>query len=458
MTENPNVVNDDDVRMEDAVSRKVLRHWMPLLIVCYIIFFLDRINISVAALTMNKDIGITPAIFGLAAGIFFWTYAAAEIPSNYLLARVGFRVWIPRIMITWGIVVLAMSAVQGGTSLVITRLLLGLAEAGFSPAMIFFVSRWLPRRKRGVALSVMLSSSCLSGLFVPLLAHVMVGFDGLGGLAGWRWVFLVTGVPAVAMGIVCAVVLRDRPDQATFLDETERTWLTRKLAAEEAELGSAEKHSFLAGLKDLRVIALFVVYLLFIFGLFGYQYWLPQMLASYDLTTLQVGWFAALPPLLAIGPMIWWARHSDRTGERILHFTLAAVIAGVGFAISAFFIDNAALAIVGFCVAGIGLYIITGIFWTIPMNLLWGASLAAAIGLINGLGSVGGYLGPQLVGITLERTGSYGLGVAIFAVALLLSALGGLLFGWSQRRQARTGGRNPAHPAGEAPLSATEPH
>jgi MFS transporter, ACS family, tartrate transporter len=436
MSQNPSVVDDDDLRMEDVVTRKVLRHWMPLIIICYIIFFLDRINISVAALKMNEDIGITPAIFGLAAGVFFWTYAAAEIPSNYLLARVGFRVWIPRIMITWGIVVVAMAAVQGGTSLTVSRLLLGLAEAGFSPAMIYFVSRWLPRRRRGIALSIMLSSSCLSGLFIPLLAYVMVGFDGLAGLAGWRWIFIVTGIPAIIAGIVCAVMLRDRPDQATFLSATERTWLTRRLAADEEELGSAEKHSFLAGLRDPRVLGLFVVYVLFIFGLFGYQYWLPQMLAKYDLSTIQVGWFAALPPLLAIGPMIWWARHSDRTGERILHFTVAALIASVGFALSAVFIDNAVLAIIGFCVAGIGLYIITGIFWTIPMNLLFGASLAAAIGLINGFGSIGGYFGPQLVGITVQSTGSFGPGVAIFAVALLLSALGGLVFRRTQRHRA----------------------
>ncbi|QYB00162.1 MFS transporter (plasmid) [Rhodococcus sp. USK10] len=424
--------------MEEKISKKVIRHWMPLLIICYIIFFLDRINISVAALKMNTDIGITPTIFGLAAGIFFWTYAMSEIPSNYVLSRVGFRVWIPRIMITWGIVVIAMSAVQGGTSLTISRMLLGVAEAGFSPAMIYFVSCWLPRRKRGIALSIMLSSSCLSGLFVPLLAYIMVWTDGLSGIAGWRWIFIVTGIPAVITGIVCIFKIRDRPAQATFLDQEERDWLTETLAAESEELASTEKSSFVDGLKNVRVIALFLVFLFFMFGLFGYQYWLPQMLATFNFSTVQVGWFAALPPLISIGPMIWWARHSDRTGERVMHFTVAALIASVGFALSAAFIHNAPVAILGFCFAGLGLYIITGIFWTIPMNILSGASLAAAIGLINGLGSVGGFFGPQLVGITLERTGSYALGVGIFAVALLVSACGGVMFKFDQQRRQKS--------------------
>lgn len=406
----------------DAVLRKVTRHFLPLIGLCYIVLYLDRLNIGVAALTMNSELGISATAYGFAAGVYFWSYTLLEPPSNWVLSKVGARKWISRIMVTWGLVTIGTGFVQGETSLTIMRVLLGVAEAGFSPGMLYFVSRWYPNARRGAAMSWIVTFICISGLGTPLMTHLL-GLHGFLGLSGWRWIFILTGIPAVVLAFVCLRRLRDTPAEAGFLSAPERDWLTNVLADEAKGAVGHGPGAFRRGLAEPRVLLLVVVFVCVTFSLNGYQLWIAQMLKSFGLGTHAVGWVAALPPLLAIGPMLWWMRHSDRTRERGLHSCVAALVAAAGFAIAALSLATPAVAIAGFCVAGIGLYTAMGVFITIPASFLTGAALAAGFGVINGLGNLGGYFGPQVAGLLKDATGGYGLAIGSFGAAMAVAAL-----------------------------------
>lgn len=405
-----------------TVVRKVTRHFLPLIGLCYIVLYLDRLNIGVAALTMNAELGISATAFGFAAGVYFWSYTVCEPPSNWVLSRVGARRWISRIMVTWGLVTIGTAFVQGSTSLAIMRVLLGIAEAGFSPGMLYFVSRWFPNAKRGMAMSWIITFICLSGLGTPIMTHILE-LHGFLGISGWRWIFILTGIPAVLLAVACFRRLRDTPAEATFLSPAERVWLTRTLDDEARSTIGHEKHSFRRGLTEPRVLLLVAVFLCVTFSLNGYQLWLAQMLKSFGMGTTAVGWVAALPPLLAIGPMLWWMRHSDRTRERGLHFSAAAAVAAVGFVVAAVSLGTPVVAIIGFCIAGIGLYTAMAVFVTIPASFLTGAALAAGFGVINGMGNLGGYFGPQVAGLIKDATGGYGLAIGAFAAAMALGSV-----------------------------------
>ncbi|WP_208722322.1 MFS transporter [Amycolatopsis thermoflava] len=406
----------------NAVLRKVTRHFLPLIGLCYIVLYLDRLNIGVAALTMNSELGISATAYGFAAGVYFWSYTLLEPPSNWVLSKVGARKWISRIMVTWGLVTIGTGFVQGETSLTIMRVLLGVAEAGFSPGMLYFVSRWYPNARRGAAMSWIVTFICISGLGTPLMTHLL-GLHGFLGLSGWRWIFILTGIPAVVLAFVCLKRLRDTPAEAGFLSAPERDWLTKVLADEAKGAVGHGPGAFRRGLAEPRVLLLVVVFVCVTFSLNGYQLWIAQMLKSFGLGTHAVGWVAALPPLLAIGPMLWWMRHSDRTRERGLHFCAAALVAAAGFTIAALSLGTPAVAIAGFCVAGIGLYTAMGVFITIPASFLTGAALAAGFGVINGLGNLGGYFGPQVAGLLKDATGGYGLAIGSFGAAMAVAAL-----------------------------------
>jgi MFS transporter, ACS family, tartrate transporter len=403
--------------------RKVMVRFMPIVGLAYIVLYLDRLNIGIAGLTMNEDLGISASMFGFAAGVYFWSYTICEPPSNYILTRVGARRWITRIMITWGLVTIATGFVQGAATLVLCRVLLGIAEAGFSPGMLYFVSRWFPNRDRGRSISWIITSICISGLGTPITTQLLK-LDGVAGLAGWRWVFLLTGVPAVVMAFVCFRVLRDTPAEAEFLTAEERDWLTRELDEDTAETESgAGSHNFRQGLFHPRVLVLVLVFICFTFSLNGFQIWMPQIYKQFGLTTTQVGWVAALPALIAIGPMLWWTRHSDRRAERPVHFAVAAGVAALGFAVAAVFFGTPVVAIVGFCVAGIGLYSALSIFMTMPPSFLTGVALAAGFGVINGMGNLGGYFGPQVTGWIKDTTGSFTPAIGVYALVLAAAAV-----------------------------------
>ncbi len=420
-----------------AAMKKVMWRFMPLIGVCYVVLYLDRLNIGVAALDMNSDLGISASAFGFAAGIYFWSYTVLEPPSNFILTKVGARRWISRIMVTWGIVTIATGFVQGTTSLTIARVLLGAAEAGFSPGMLYFVSRWFPALQRGRAMSWIVTFICLSSLGTPVTTHLLE-LDGLLGLEGWRWIFVLTGIPAVVMGIVVFRVLRESPDEAEFLEPEERRWITEALEAERVDSPEEQGNvSFLKGLVHPQVLVLVLVWVCFTFSLNGFQLWLPQILAQQELSTNAIGWIAALPALIAIGPMLLWVRHSDRHQERGLHFAVAAGTAAVGFAIAALFFSTPAVAIVGFCVAGVGLYSAMAIFITMPASFLGGVALAAGFGVINGVGNLGGYFGPQITGWLKDSTGSFVPAIGVYSAVLALAAVVVLVLTGTQRHVAR---------------------
>lgn len=417
--------------IERRTIRKITIRMLPLVGLCYIVLYLDRLNISVAALTMNEELGITASAFGLAAGIFFWTYTVVEVPSNYILGKVGTRIWVTRIMITWGLVTIGTAFVHSATSLSVARLLLGIAEAGFSPAMLFFAACWFPKKQRGTAVAMMFSAICVSAVLTPLLTHILEWTDGLAGISGWRWLFVMTGIPPVVLGFVWYRVVRDSPARATFLDDDEKSWLAETLkreAPDQAGEGSPRHMSFVSGILNWRVAVLTVVFLCFTFSLYGYQFWIPQIVKNFGVTNNQVGWISAIPPLLAIGPMLLWARHSDRTQERVGHFCVAAVTAAAGFTIAAVFLSEPVMAMVGFSIAGIGLYSAMAMIMVIPSTFLTGAALAAGLAFINGTGNFGGYLGPHVTGLIKESTGSFTLAAAIFAVSILTAAVIAFIF------------------------------
>jgi ACS family tartrate transporter-like MFS transporter len=415
------MTNPSDI--ETRTLRKVTRKFLPLLGLCYFVLYMDRLNVSVAALTMNKALGITPSVFGLIAGIFFWTYALFEIPSNYVVSRVGVRVWVSRIIVSWGLVTIATAAAVGANSLLLLRLLLGAAEAGFSPAMLYFIACWFPAAKRGTAMSLMVISVPLSGISSPVAAHIMTGLNGALGMDGWRWMFIITGLPAVILGFVFYKVTQNGPAEATFLEPDEREWLQRELSRETADLGGAAAARFRRGMLNPRVAVLVIVFVLFAYSLFGYQFFIPQILQQFGLGTNLIGWVAALPPILAIGPMLWWSRHSDRKQERIRHFSVAAATAAVGFLLAGTFTDRPVLAITGFCIAGVGLYTCIPIQLAIPSTFLSGPALAAGLATINGLGNIGGYFGPQITGLIRGATGNFTAAIMVFSAAILASSL-----------------------------------
>ncbi|MFC4048247.1 MFS transporter [Actinomadura syzygii] len=405
-----------------SAVRKVMTRFMPLVGLCYVVVYLDRLNIGVAALTMNGDLGISASAFGFAAGVYFWSYTVCEPPSNYILTRVGARRWLGRIMVTWGVVTMATAAVQGTTTLAWARVLLGVAEAGFSPGMLYFVSRWVPRRERGQAMAWIVAFICLSSLTTPVTTRIL-DLDGLLGLAGWRWVFVLTGIPAVVLGLVCVKVLKDSPKDAAFLTAAERDWLVAELRAEDRETtGAHGEHGFARALVHPRVLVLVAVFICVTFSLNGFQLWIPQILAQFGLSRNEVGWVAALPALAAIGPVLWWMRRSDRQQERMVHFAVAAAVAAAGFGLAAVSFSVPALAIAGFCVAGVGLYGAMGVFITMPSSFLTGTALAAGFGVINGAGNLGGYFGPQVTGWVRDTTGGFTAAIGGYAVALGLAA------------------------------------
>ncbi|TQM14617.1 MFS transporter [Pseudonocardia kunmingensis] len=425
--------------IESRTLRKIMWKFIPLLWCCYFALYLDRLNVSVAALTMNEDLGISPAVFGLVAGVFFWTYSLLEVPSNYVVSRVGVQVWVTRIIISWGLVTMLTAAAQGEVSLILLRLLLGAAEAGFAPAMIVLIGLWFPASKRAGAISLMAVAVLMSGFGTPLSAMIMTSTDGLLGLPGWRWMFLITGLPAVVLGFVFYKVIRNGPSEATFLDPDEKRWLITRLEADAADLGGNAAHPFLRGVLNPRVAFLVVMYILFAFSLFGFQFFIPQMLQQFGFGTNTIGWLAALPPLLAVGPMLWWSRHSDRTGERVLHYAAAAATAGLGFLIAGFSMSTPLIAMIGFCVAGIGLYTCIPIQLAIPSSFLTGAALAGGIGAINGLGNIGGYIGPQVTGIIREATGNFfTAAVFVLSASITGAAVLAVVFALWQRRPAPT--------------------
>jgi ACS family tartrate transporter-like MFS transporter len=407
--------------MADAVLRKLAWRLVPLLGLGYFFAFLDRVNVGFAALTMNADIGLSAAAYGFGAGIFFIGYVLFEVPSNVFLARVGARIWIARIMISWGLLSAAMALVEGPTGFYVLRFLLGVAEAGFFPGIIYFLSCWFPSAYRARILGAFMVAIPLSGVLGAPLSTQLLGFAGFG-LAGWQWMFILEGLPAALLGLAALRYLRDRPADAEWLEPHERAWLAAELARE----GPAAAHAQGVG----RALANPVIWLYglayfgIIVGFYGYNFWLPQMVKSLGaVSNVQVGLLLMIPSALAGLVMVAWGLHSDRSGERRWHAALPALLAAVALAASAILQGMPAAAIVALIVAGIGAFSALPVFWTLPAARLSGPAAAAGIALVNSIGNVGGFVGPSLIGQVKEATGSFAPALWLLAAAMAAAAV-----------------------------------
>jgi len=380
------------------IIHKAARRILPILMLCYLAAFLDRVNIGFAALTMNADLGFTASQFGFGAGIFFLGYVLCELPSNLMLARVGARLWIARILITWGFLSALTAFVWSPSSFYVVRILLGAAEAGFFPGMIFYMTLWFPKEYRGSMFSTFNVAVPLASVVgAPVSGLILQSFEGVLGLHGWQWMFMIEGVPAIIMGLVVFFYLHDKPASASFLDDSERRWLSDRLEAERSEREKVEHFSVGRALVDPRVLLMCLIAVGLVIGTTGIAIWMPQFIKQFGLSTMQTSLVAAIPFAFMAVAMIMVGRHSDKTGERVWHTAGPFVISACGFLVAAFS-GSPFLGVVGLTIGAAGIGGASPTIWIFPSTLLTGTAAAAGIALINSVGSTGGFFGPTIIG------------------------------------------------------------
>jgi ACS family tartrate transporter-like MFS transporter len=423
--------------LETRVLRKVTLRIVPFVMLLYFIAFIDRVNIGFAALTMNKDLGLSPSVFGVGAGIFFLGYFLFEVPSNLVLDKVGARIWIARVMITWGLISGAMAFVTGANSFYVLRFLLGAAEAGFFPGIILYLAYWFPARQRAAVTAIFMAAAPLSTVLGSPVSGALLEMHGLLGLSGWQWMFIVEAIPAVLLGVVVLFYMTDRPEQAKWLRDDERTWLVSAMNEEAAQKSGTASHSIWRGLADFRVIALSLVYFGTSAGLYTLGIWAPQIIKEFGLSSLQIGFINALPGIVAIVVMVLWARHSDRTGERTWHVVVACVLAAAGLVLAGF-AGTVVAVLLALTLVNIGISSAKPPLWSMPTIFLSGSAAAAGIATINSIGNLGGFVGPAMIGWIKDLTGSFQGGLYFVAALLVLSAVLTLVLARSQRNSVAT--------------------
>jgi ACS family tartrate transporter-like MFS transporter len=401
-----------------ATLARVRRNLLPFTFLLYIVAYLDRINVGFAALEMNRELGLGDAAYGLGAGLFFIGYFLFEVPSNLILHQVGARAWIARIMISWGVVAIAMAAVRGAASFYLLRFLLGVAEAGFFPGMVFYLTYWFPAREQARAIALFMTASPLAGVIGAPLSGILLAMDGALGLSGWQWLFVLEGAPSVILGVMVLFYLPDGPGDARWLNADEKRWLAERL---EVERSGATADSLVRVLSDGGVWLLSILYFTIVTGLYGVTMWLPQIVKGFGaLGNFEVGAISAIPFLIAAFTMVAVARSSDRRGERRWHVAIPAFAGAAGLTIAALF-GNPVIALAALSLGAAGIWGATGPFWSIPPAFLTGAGAAAGIALINSVGNLGGFAGPYLVGLVRQMSHSFSGGLAALAAMLALA-------------------------------------
>jgi ACS family tartrate transporter-like MFS transporter len=409
---------------EERLMNRLRWRIIPFVMFLYIVTIIDRVNIGFAALGMNKDLGISMTVFGTLAGIFFISYFIFEIPSNVILHRVGARMWIARIMITWGIVTLLTGFVRGVTDLAICRFLLGAAEAGFYPGIVLYFTYWFPAKHHARAVSLFLiglaAANIIGGPFATWILDNIKWF----GLAGWRWIFILEGVLTVVLGVVTLFVLVNRPQEAMFLSEDEKKWLATKMKAEHETRSKVVKMSKWGTLKNGRVWYFTLCYFGYAFGMSLLFFWVPQILKrlSSVLTNTQVGWISSIPYVCAVIAMVTIARHSDKTMERRWHSGLSMavmVFALIGLTQT----NNLVVSVILLCLAASGIYSFVAVFWALPTAILGEATAAVGIALINSIGNLGNFVGPYFFGFLADLTHSTVAGTYLTAAFVLMTTI-----------------------------------
>ena len=409
---------------EEHLMTRLRWRIIPWVMFLYIVTIVDRVNIGFAALGMNKDLGISMTVFGTVAGIFFVSYFLFEIPSNVILHRVGARIWIARIMITWGIITLLTAFVRGVWDLAICRFLLGAAEAGFYPGIVLYFTYWFPAKHHARAVSLFLVGMGTAGIVGGPIATWIIDNLQWFGLPGWRWIFLVEGVITLLCGVATLLIMVDRPKDAKYLSTAEKQWLAARLSTEQAARTQVVRISKWGTLKNGRVWYFTLCYFGYAFGMSLFLFWVPQILKrlSSVLTNTEVGWISSIPFVCAIIVMVLIARHSDRVMERRWHSGLS-MFAMVVALLALTQTDSLVLSVILLSVAASGIYSFVAVFWALPTAVLGEATAAVGIAMINAIGNLGGFVGPQVFGWLADVTHSTVAGTLVTAAAVLMTTI-----------------------------------
>ena len=409
---------DLEARTIDRVTWRLV----PFLIGCYFVAYLDRVNVGFAAITMNKAIGLSQTAFGFGAGIFFLSYFLFEVPSNLFLERFGARKWIARIMLTWGLLSGAMAFVQGEYSFYAVRFLLGIAEAGFFPGIIFYLTLWFPASYRGRIIGYFMAAIPLSSVLGAPLSGYLLNLDGFMGMAGWQWMFVIEAVPAILLSFVVFFYLTDRPADATWLPADQRAWLAQRLVSEERQRTTSQHFTVMQALTNPRVLALSLVYFGAVAANYGIGFFLPQIVKGFGLSNVATGWVTVVPYAVGVVGMVYWGRRSDRMQERKWHAAIALLIAAVGITGSTFLPDPT-MKMAALSVAAFGVFGALPVFWTLPTAFLSGAAAAGGIAIVNAIGNLSGFAGPYAVGYLKDYTGGYEAGLRVIGALAFLAML-----------------------------------
>jgi ACS family tartrate transporter-like MFS transporter len=414
---------DHDLRRE-IVIRRVTRRLIPFAFICYVVAYIDRVNIGFAARELQHDLALSATQYGVGAGLFFLGYCLFEIPSNLVLERVGARLWIARIMIVWGLVSMATMLITDVWSFYVARVVLGIAEAGFFPGMVLYLTYWIPAADRARTNALFMTAAPVSVIVGAPISEGLLSLNGFMGLQGWQWLFLVEGFPAVVLGLMALVVLTDRPEQASWLPAADREWLARTMSVECALRDIGGHASVLKSLTSGRVWLLAIIYLMNTSVTYGIFLWLPPMLEEVAGSSgIGISILTAIPFAAALVAMVLVGRHSDRTGERKLHVAACAAAGATGLFLAVAFKENLWLLVLSFTICQVGQRSVMSVFWAIPPMLLTGSAAAAGIALINSIGNLGGFFGPSIMGWLRDLTGGFSGGLLVLAGALIVESI-----------------------------------
>jgi D-galactonate transporter len=409
-------------RTEAATYAKVMWRLLPFLFFCYLCAYLDRINVSFAKLQMLQDLGMSDAVYGLGAGIFFVGYLLFEVPSNLVLLKVGARRWIARIMVTWGLISAGMMFVESPTVFYVMRFLLGVAEAGFFPAILLYLTYWFPASRRSKVTALFMTGIPMSGVLGgPLSGWIMHSLSGVHGLAGWQWLFVLEGLPTAVIGVVAFFYLDDKVADARWLTEDQKAVIEEDLRVEATH---HKLHSLRDGLASPRVVLLSAIYFFFTMGLYGVSFWLPSLVKASGVSNpLDIGLLSAVPYAAAAIAMVTVGRSSDKHGERRWHLALPGVIGAIALCFSVVYAQSTALAMIALTIGTMGVMTTISQFWTVPPAVLQGAAAAGGIALANSVGSISGVISPYVIGWLQTTTGSTGSGVVGIAASMVVGSL-----------------------------------
>jgi len=411
------------VTIEESALRKVRWRLIPFLFLLYIVAYLDRVNVGFAAIDMKLDLKFSDTVYGLGAGIFFLSYTLLEVPSNLLGARFGARVWIARIMFTWGVLSSAMIFVNGPATFYVLRFLLGAAEAGFFPGVILYLTQWFPQRERARAVGLFMTATAMAGVIGAPISSALLRLDGAWGLQGWQWLFLIEGLPAILLVPVVLVYMTERPADAKWLSADERAWLMREMEAEQAESGQAIV-TLRAALGTLRLWIIALPYFCIVIAFYGITFFLPQIVQSMSsLGSATIVLLTAIPYVSATIGLVVVGSRSDRTRERRWHVAVPCLIGATGFVLTVLAPATPAIALTTLSIAAFGIWGTLGPFWAIPTALLRGTAAAGGIALVNSIGNVGGFVGPYLMGWIRDATGGFTAGLLTLAAILVVGAV-----------------------------------